>query len=485
MSPQKGLSIPQGLTKMIPPSLVNRVHTSWDSVESFDIILLDQRCTSIELFKDCLGYNVPIIALDEGGDRRDDMDFLLDSLPGKKLRSKANIEDRNFLFFKEPPMSLPWENRENFLISFGNEDPRGLTQKVLKVLTKKLLVPAGQITVVKGPLYTPLDVPEGVKILDAPDNLSEIMPQYKWIFCSLGITVFEAYRAGSIPLLVNPSKYHQNMSKQLEFPLLGTGGISLRGMAILKNLSSLEIPLKYSDQGLSLQQNESPLAHLLGSLKMNTLLCPCCKKSRGRVLERFPRGTYRKCPDCKNTYYQDGGTREKLYESSYFFEDYKKQYGKTYLQDFDHIKSMGQKRLSIIRSLLKKGDMTLCDLGCAFGPFLLAAKESGFQPMGVDISADAVKWVNQQLNIPAVLSSLTDDKLYEQLKSKPVDVITLWYVIEHLRDQDDLLHRIYNWLKPGGVLAFSTPHGKGISQQKNRRKFLHSSPRDHFIIYSL
>ncbi len=193
------------------------------------------------------------------------------------------------------------------------------------------------------------------------------------------------------------------------------------------------------------------------------------------------------------------------YEKEYFFEAYKKQYGKNYLEDFPNLVAMAKRRIKHISQRLhtkstkgqrsqreeKSGDSPLLlDIGCAYGPFLVAAKEEGFLPFGIDPAGDAVRYVQETLNITAVQGffpncplpttnyplSTTHYPLY--------DVITLWYVIEHFRNLNSVIAEIKKLLKPGGILAFSTPSFSGVSGRKSLRKFLENSPADHFTIWS-
>jgi SAM-dependent methyltransferase len=62
--------------------------------------------------------------------------------------------------------------------------------------------------------------------------------------------------------------------------------------------------------------------------------------------------------------------------------------------------------------------------------------------------------------------------------------VSLWYVIEHFEDPRRALEEIHRLLKPGGVLAFSTPSFSGISRRKSRRAFLEQSPPDHWTLWS-
>jgi SAM-dependent methyltransferase len=56
-------------------------------------------------------------------------------------------------------------------------------------------------------------------------------------------------------------------------------------------------------------------------------------------------------------------------------------------------------------------------------------------------------------------------------------------VIEHFRNPGEALTEIHRLLRPGGVLAFSTPSFSGISGRKSPLKFLENSPEDHWTIW--
>jgi SAM-dependent methyltransferase len=56
-------------------------------------------------------------------------------------------------------------------------------------------------------------------------------------------------------------------------------------------------------------------------------------------------------------------------------------------------------------------------------------------------------------------------------------------VLEHLRDPREALTEIHRLLRPGGVLAFSTPSFSGISGRKSPLGFLENSPEDHWTVW--
>jgi 2-polyprenyl-3-methyl-5-hydroxy-6-metoxy-1,4-benzoquinol methylase len=172
------------------------------------------------------------------------------------------------------------------------------------------------------------------------------------------------------------------------------------------------------------------------------------------------------------------------YDSSYFNEEYRRQYGRTYVEDFASIKKIGLSRIRSINRLLGRADRALAvDIGCAYGPFLEALKDSGFSPVGVDISSDAVGYVKEKLGLPAVLSDF-DGLAREMLPPQPIRVLTFWYVIEHIKDLDGALKKASTLLAADGVLAISTPNGSGVSARKSLRRFLEQSPADHYTVLS-
>jgi SAM-dependent methyltransferase len=183
------------------------------------------------------------------------------------------------------------------------------------------------------------------------------------------------------------------------------------------------------------------------------------------------------------------------YEKEYFFSFYKQQYGKTYLEDLPHLVQYGKKRLRYAKPLVwsarrargedpSQSPARLLDIGCAYGPFLLAAREEGFLPFGMDPAEDAVRYVQEELHIPACRGFFPETPVPEGFGSEGFDLISLWYVVEHFEQPAAVLAELYRLLKPGGVLAFSSPSGSGISGRRSFSGFLERSPPDHWTVWS-
>ncbi len=174
------------------------------------------------------------------------------------------------------------------------------------------------------------------------------------------------------------------------------------------------------------------------------------------------------------------------YEKEYFAEQYKKQYGKTYLEDFDFIKKNCIKRVQEINGMLKlnrNSSPRILDIGCAYGPFLSAAQENGWQAYGTDVSKDAVEYVRKKLLLPAVVSAFPDFDAASEFGINQFDAVAMWFVIEHFSDLKSVLEKVSSLVKKGGIFAFSTPSAEGISGKTNTKSFFEKSPSDHFSVW--
>jgi len=205
--------------------------------------------------------------------------------------------------------------------------------------------------------------------------------------------------------------------------------------------------------------------------------CPLCKTADSRLLYQG-RVVLRRCASCRavfNTAYAPAD-----YDDTYFNEEYRTQYGKTYLEDYDAIYSLSLSRLRRITALLPPstaGPGRLLDVGCAWGFFLKAARDMGFNDVtGVEISSTAARYCGETLGIPVIRAAFDDAS-----PAPPFRVITAWYFLEHLPDTGTALERLTGLLEPGGILAFSMPSILGPQYLFHRREWYESHPGDHRI----
>ncbi|MDR2767622.1 MAG: methyltransferase domain-containing protein [Treponema sp.] len=461
----------------------------------------------------------PLLGIDEGLSR-DGFDFLIDLLPPLPGRQRANITD----LCLNPLPNTVRENRSfarkkngaeggtdglpRVLVTFGAEDAAALTLPAAAALRQMPV----EVSAALGPLRKNnaedrrVLTEAGVAVLEesAAYNLREKLAAYDLIITHFGLTAFEALYAGVPAAVVSPTKYHETLAAYAGFPSfyryskvwfntpeLAPARKRKKFEAIYSEIAeaSAQTALRWGLNG-----PRRDLAELtLGFEPLIYRACPVCGAEnidRHPCLARFPRRSYRRC-SCGTIYMERLNAPPLEYDRDYFFASYRKQYGKTYLEDFSNIRQNAAPRLSRIKAALRRNFAApraqtiqkprLLDIGCAYGPFLAAAADAGFDVMGLDPSEDAVRYVREVLRLPVIHGFFPPAG--EPLSGESFDVITAWFVIEHLIRPDLALRAVNRLLKPGGILALATPSPAGVSARKSLSSFLEQSPSDHWTLW--
>jgi len=95
---------------------------------------------------------------------------------------------------------------------------------------------------------------------------------------------------------------------------------------------------------------------------------------------------------------------------------------------------------------------SLFDIGANDATFLDAARKAGFEPHGNELSSGAIEIARQRFGIELLKGDLSriDD-------AGKHDVVTMWCVLAHVPDGDQLLSDARDILQPKGVLFMQTP----------------------------
>lgn len=455
----------------ISPS-VKIIHHLPDTM-TYELGVLDQRSTPVELLARVRKSCGVVLGLDEGGSHRESFSFLLDIL-GNLSGHQPNLKVPFWACSTGIPTLEP-KKTTKLLVSFGGEDPKDLTGQFYRYWQQWKEGRPEDVTVVMGPYFRISREYPGWTVLQAPENLPQLMPGYSDLVTSYGLTAWEGVCNGLSVVLINPSSYHEKLARKAGF-----------ATAEVRNFPQVWRPGRISSPVIPPPEpGKSSLAEFLEGFSSSEDRCPVCSSQGRQVLYRGEKKTYSRCHTCSMVYLTAFNIPAKAYVKSYFHEEYKKQYGRTYLEDFDHIKSMGAARVSVLRSLGLRDRDAILDAGCAYGPFLAAARDAGLAPAGLDVASDAVAYLNQTLGIPAVEKSLLDlDWSRDFPESGPLKALTLWYVIEHFPDLDRVLRVLNANLVTGGLLGFSTPNFRGITGIFSQDKFFRESPEDHFSLWS-
>ena len=452
---------------------------------SYDLTVIDRRSMDHSEIADWsrLGFTV---GLDAPSGVRRHLHYLIDLLPAHPDAGEANLTDPGLLPLPERVRSEWPTSLKRILIAFGGEGGSAAGSRAAGLARDLLTVCAASghgdlsITFV-GPVPGLADAPDDPRITRRPavPGLAEELAHYDLVVTHFGLLAYESVWARVPVVLVNPSAYHERLSRTAGFPTAtdarGVMGWSADRSDLIWRCELLRPSRRHS------------LADTINALELPRHLGPPLDPGNlsDEAVARFPERSYFRHAASGILYAIRSRGTGIAYHERYFMDEYRQQYGRTYLEDFEHITELGRSRIRFIERYLRAGSRTsrpsLLDLGCAYGPFLAAAGERGWLVTGADISQEALAYVRATFGYETAHVDLSAP-LPQTLAGRRFDVVTMWYVIEHFANLDSVLRNVAALTVPGGIFAFSSPHAAGVSARRNFKDFLNASPADHFTV---
>jgi 2-polyprenyl-3-methyl-5-hydroxy-6-metoxy-1,4-benzoquinol methylase len=170
---------------------------------------------------------------------------------------------------------------------------------------------------------------------------------------------------------------------------------------------------------------------------------------------------------------------QRVYTDSYFLDEYKNQYKKTYYEDEVNLRTLAKKRLEVLKNFQDPKGKTLLEIGSASGFFLDEAKKVGYITKGIEISKSEVEYSKNSLQLDVKCISFLDFQSDIQF-----DSIALFFVLEHFKEQEIVLKKIFSLLSSKGILLLTIPSLNGPSFKTNPQEWFETHPTDHFVDYS-
>jgi SAM-dependent methyltransferase len=120
--------------------------------------------------------------------------------------------------------------------------------------------------------------------------------------------------------------------------------------------------------------------------------------------------------------------------------------------NYANLKAEFLQKAILVKKYCPKG--RLLDVGCALGFFVEVAKDFGFDAYGIDFSDYAILQAKLRLGDKVSRVNLEKDALHFEKGS--FDVITMWDVLEHLKNPEVQIQRMSKLLKKNGFLFITT-----------------------------
>jgi SAM-dependent methyltransferase len=160
----------------------------------------------------------------------------------------------------------------------------------------------------------------------------------------------------------------------------------------------------------------------------------------------------------------DAEERRELYKEEYFASHLSRQYPSSAEAIAEGIASAGD-ILDLIRPWKAGG--RILEIGTATGFLLAAAREEGWEPWGVEISAYASQYAREQLGLNVQTGELED----VSLPAGYFDVAVMWHLVEHFSDPLRSLRQVHSLLNAEGLLVIRTPDISSLEARWHRDKW--------------
>lgn len=165
-----------------------------------------------------------------------------------------------------------------------------------------------------------------------------------------------------------------------------------------------------------------------------------------------PIRTWVKCKNCGLIYTNPIPTEEIL--NKYYSVIAKEKFGGIYgnIDDrFEFLVNMANKRLEKIEKYIG-GVKALLDIGTGIGVFTGTALDRGWLAEGLEFTPEDCKYAKEKFDL-----NLKQENFYSFKEDRKYDVVTLFEVIEHLRNPLGDLKQINKLIKNDGILVIATP----------------------------
>lgn len=112
-------------------------------------------------------------------------------------------------------------------------------------------------------------------------------------------------------------------------------------------------------------------------------------------------------------------------------------------------------RINLIKKHINK-NTRLLEIGCSSGMFLYQIKKYVKEIVGIDYDLESAKFASEKCNCPVFTEKIEKTGL----EKKSFDIVCAFQTFEHVRDPQDFLSIIIQYLKPGGIIYLEVPNLK-------------------------
>lgn len=214
--------------------------------------------------------------------------------------------------------------------------------------------------------------------------------------------------------------------------------------------------------------------------------CPLCGANNYRLIFTAPADPVEKlgyfsvtrCKEC-DFVYTNPQPEEKELKELYSTEYYGEEHQRFWPVIEKTITFFRERRIKEIEKFKRKG--RILDIGCGRGRMLYLLNKRGWETYGAELSEKSSRYAVEKLGLKVTHG----DFLSSNFPADFFDCITLWHVLEHLKDPLKNLMEIRRILKEDGFLLIAVPDFGGAQSVFSGKHWFHLDVPRHYSHFTL
>lgn len=181
---------------------------------------------------------------------------------------------------------------------------------------------------------------------------------------------------------------------------------------------------------------------------------------------------YRCCSHCGHMTISPMPTTEEI--SSFYDQAYYGSGSRKFLFAIDVCRGLLLDRRAAMAAAQLGAPSDVLDVGCGDGRFLKAMRERGHRIAGTEMPGPAYERAAKVREIELQLPPLSENSF----PNRTFALVTVWHVLEHVPDPENLIHTVRHLLRGGGTLIVEVPNAASWhSRATGSRSFSLDPPR--------
>lgn len=205
--------------------------------------------------------------------------------------------------------------------------------------------------------------------------------------------------------------------------------------------------------------------------------CPLCGSGQSRPSFGAAGFRFRDCVGCRTLFVDRLPGEEEL---ARFYQDPARDRGSNLCWEVETRHDVSSLDRALGAAERSTGRGPVLDVGCGAGHFLARARDRGWHDLtGLELSPEAAALARTRSGARVIEGTLD-----APLPDGHYAIVTMWDVLEHLRAPRQALKRVAGLVRPGGIVAISTPNRFGVAIQVRGSRSVVICPPEHLLLAS-